>query len=189
MSDPTPTETELKIPVPDLDSVRQRLADSNAREIHAAEREVNVLFDSADGDMTRADRVLRLRRMGRARRLTLKGPPRFEGQIKHREELELEVGDVETMAAILDRLGFQPTLRYEKDRETWEIHGVTVTLDHTPMGDFVELEGAADRLAAAAESIGVAVADAVRGSYISLWQEYRAQNPGLDLPTDMVFPS
>ena len=188
MSGPTPTETELKIPVLDLDSVRQRLADSHARQIHAAEREVNILFDSADGDMARTDRVLRLRRMGDARRLTLKGPPRFEGQIKHREELELEVSDIEMMAAIFHRLGFQPMVRYEKDRESWQVDGVTVTLDHTPMGDFVELEGAADRLAAAAESIGVKVGDAVRGSYISLWQEYRAQNPGLDLPTDMVFP-
>jgi adenylate cyclase class 2 len=168
--------------------VRQRLADSNARQIHGAERELNILFDSATGDMTRTDRVLRLRRMGRTRRLTLKGPPRFEGQIKHREELELEVGDIEMMAAILHRLGFEPTVRYEKDREAWETDGVTVTLDHTPMGDFVELEGAADRLAAVAESIGVKVGHAVRGSYISLWQEYRTQHPDLDLPTDMVFP-
>ena len=189
MNDTTPTETELKIPVRDLCAVRDRLTASEARRVHPAEREMNILLDSTDRDMAGSGRVLRLRRIGERQRLTLKGPPRFDGPIKHREELEVEVSDIELLAAILDRLGFAPVLRYEKDRETWSTGGVTVALDHTPMGDFVELEGAAERLTLAASAIGVDVGDAVRGSYVSLWQDHRAQNPGLDLPEDMVFPS
>jgi adenylate cyclase class 2 len=187
MSDPSSTETELKIPVADLPAVRHRLAEANARRIHPAEREVNLVFDSSDGRISRGECLLRLRRIGDSRRLTFKGPPRFEGRIKHREELEVEVSDIDLVTAILQRLGYTPVLRYEKDRETWDAGGVTVTLDHTPMGDFVELEGPSTRLVETAESIRIDVADAVEGSYIALWQEHRNRHPDRDLPQDMVF--
>jgi hypothetical protein len=35
--------------------------------------------------------------------------------------------------------------------------------------------------------LGLDIAAAVRGSYVSLWQDYRASHPTLDLPFDMVF--
>ena len=41
---------------------------------------------------------------------------------------------------------------------------------------------------ALAARLGLEVADAVRASYVSLWQEHRASHPELDLPSDMVFP-
>ena len=79
-------------------------------------------------------------------------------------------------------------LRYEKDRETWTSAGVTVTLDHTPMGDFVELEGPAGELVRMAGDLEVDADAAVRDSYPSLWRAYRVRHPELDLPEDMVFP-
>ncbi len=184
----TPTETELKIPVGDLDAVRRRLAASpGAHQAHPVEREVNTLLDTVDGQLATAGRVLRLRRIGDRRQLTLKGPASFEGTIKHREELELDVDDAQVLAEILKRLGFGPVIRYEKDRESWRVDGVTVALDHTPMGDFVELEGPADRLVALASGLGIDPERAVRDSYISLWQEHRRAHPELGLPRDMVF--
>ena len=45
------------------------------------------------------------------------------------------------MLEILDHLGLQVVARYEKDREMWLVDEVSVVLDHTPMGDFVEVEG------------------------------------------------
>jgi adenylate cyclase class 2 len=188
MTEPTPTETELKIPVPGLEPVRNRLeALAAAHRNHPSLREVNILLDSAAGELEASGSVLRLRSIGERRVLTLKGPPRFEGAVKHREELELEVTDIELMSAILDRLGFAPVLRYEKDRESWRVEEVTVTLDHTPMGDFVELEGPADRLEALASELGVDPHAAVRGSYVELWAEHRTAHPGRGLPVDMVF--
>jgi adenylate cyclase class 2 len=129
-----------------------------------------------------------LRTIGDRQLLTLKGPARYLGRIKQREELELELNDAVSMIAILERLGFQEHLRYEKDRETWRVRAVTVTLDHTPLGDFAEIEGPETDLERIAVLIGLDPSSAVRGSYPSLWQDYRSHHPELELPTDMVFP-
>ena len=187
MTGGAPTETELKIPVSDLEPIRIRLASIGGQLVHAVQREVNTLFDSGALELASAGRVLRLRRIGDRQILTMKGPARYEGKIKHREELETEVGDVNILAAIFRHLGADPVLRYEKDRETWQIDPVIITLDHTPMGDFVELEGPADRLAPLAEDMGIDASAAVRESYVSLWQEYRSRHPDLQLSKDMVF--
>lgn len=189
MTDGPPVETELKIPIGDLAGVRARLEACGAQQIHPAQRETNVLLDSPTGDVTAAGRVLRLRRIGDRCTLTLKGPATFTGNIKSREELEIEVSDLEALAAILARLGFGPVRRYEKDRESWRAGGVTVTLDHTPMGDFVELEGPTDQLGPTAAELALDVDSAVRGSYPDLWLSFRDQHPELDLPNDMVFSS
>ncbi len=158
-----------------------------ARQLHPRQREENTLLDTAGGQLAAAGRVLRLRRIGDRELLTLKGPARYEGAIKHREELEIVVSDVEQLASIFDRLGYRSVVRYEKDRESWRVNEVTVTLDHTPMGDFVELEGPAERLVALASQLDIDPERAVRGSYIGLWQDYRTAHPELALPEDMVF--
>lgn len=188
MDETTPRETEIKIPVPNLDTIRSLLPSVGGHQAHPSLREVNVLFDTEARDLDRQGRVLRLRRVGERQIVTMKGPARFEGPIKHREELETGVGDIELVSAIFQRLGLQPVLRYEKDRESWRVGSVTVTLDHTPMGDFVELEGPAELLEALATEIGANPAAGVRDSYVRLWQIYRERHPELDLPHDMVFP-
>jgi len=62
-----------------------------------------------------------------------------------------------------------------------------VVLDHTPMGDFVEVEGPSHTLETTARAIGLDPSTAVRGSYLSLWREYRERRIHEDLPRDMVF--
>ena len=180
-------ESELKIQVTDLVGVRERLQATDAVLVHAPLRELNLLFDSRDRELSTAGRVLRLRTIGDRQLLTFKGPARFLGRIKQREELELELNDAVSMVAILERLGYQELLRYEKDRETWRVGAVTVTLDHTPLGDFAEIEGSETELDRIAVLIGLDPLSAVRGSYPSLWRDYRSHHPELELPTDMVF--
>lgn len=182
-----PVEIELKIPVADLATVRSRLVAAEAHQLHGPLREVNLLLDSADHGVAAAGRVLRLRSVGERHLLTLKGPPSFHGALKEREELELEVADQTTMVALLERLGYRTVLRYDKDRESWRLGSTVVTLDHTPMGDFVEIEGPRTELHLAATSIGLDPGAAVHGSYVSLWHDYRRDHPELGLPSDMVF--
>jgi hypothetical protein len=64
-----------------------------------------------------------------------------------------------------------------------------VTLDHTPMGDYVEVEGMPRELYGVARMLGLDPLTAVPGSYVSLWQQYRSARPELGLPADMVFPT
>jgi adenylate cyclase class 2 len=180
-------ETEVKIPVQELAAVRQRLEQEGARCLQPLQREVNLLLDSDDRRLMASGQALRLRAFAGRWTLTFKGRSSYQGAVKRRDEIELEVDEQEVLMAILERLGYCPTLRYEKDRELWRLDQVEVALDHTPMGDFVELEGDAPELERAAERLGLEVERAVRGSYIRLWQRLREDEPHRQLPEDMVF--
>jgi adenylate cyclase class 2 len=182
-----PVESELKIPVTDLASIRTALSDAGAVLRRSMAREINYLLDADDSRLKAAGSLLRLRRHAGTALLTFKGPATFSGAIKERPEYETEIEDLQRMIDILEHLGFTVFMRYEKDREEWLLERVAVVLDHTPMGDFVELEGPPERLEQVAESLGIDVAEAVHGSYISLWHDHRRGHPELDLPFDMVF--
>jgi adenylate cyclase class 2 len=182
-------EAEIKIPVVDLDSVREALARANAKAEHPRAREINLLLDTDDGRLQDAGSVLRLRRYGLRHILTFKGPAVFRGPIKERPEHEIDIEDTDRMLEILNHLGLRVVVRYEKDREMWLVDEISVVLDHTPMGDFVEVEGPQERLQTVARSLGLDPSTAVRGSYVSLWREHRSRHPEKNLPVDMVFPT
>lgn len=186
---PTPLETELKIPVENHVVVRNALRARGASLVTPMAREENLLLDSEDGRLGDAGCVLRLRRYGDARRLTYKGPVSYEGPVKIRPEWEVGIEGLAGLRAIFEELGFSIVARYEKDRETWRLDDAEIVLDHTPMGDFVEVEGPARTIEASALSLGLDPTTAVRGSYPSLWQEYRRQRANGELPSDMVFSS
>lgn len=181
-------ETELKFPVPDLDTVREVLVRQAAAQIHPMAREVNTLLDTDDGRHRRSGSILRLRTYGGQHVVTFKGPVNYLGKIKERAEYEITCDDTGRMAMLFEQLGYSPIARYEKYREVWLLGEATIVLDHTPMGDFVEVEGPPESLEAIAVSLGLDPELAVRGSYLSLWSEYRQRHAQHDLPNDMVFP-
>lgn len=178
-------ESELKVPVTRLDPLKDRLNEVGARQLTAAELEVNILFDTADTRLASNRQVLRVRRVGERTILTYKGPPTWRGAVKQRREIELDVSSSEDAAMLLHALGFLPRLRYEKIRESWTLGEVRIDLDHTPMGDFVEIEGPPEELDSAARRLGVEPAEAVAKSYVSLWCDYRERHP--EAGRDMVF--
>lgn len=178
-------ECELKIPVEGLDSIRRSLVEAGAEQLTGNELEVNILFDTADGGLTSSGQVLRVRRFNGRHLLTFKGPASFAGAVKQRREIELEISSDELISELLHALGYAPWMRYEKQRESWLIGDVRVELDHTPMGDFVELEGPTDLLGETARHLGLDPARALAQSYISLWHAYRRDHP--ELGRDMVF--
>lgn len=180
-------ESELKIPVVGLDHTRNRLAETGAHRLTDAELEINILFDTIGGELATTHQVLRVRRVGDRTILTYKGPASWTGAVKQRREIELHVASAETAAELLHALGYAPWMRYEKIRESWSFDEVRIDLDHTPMGDFVEIEGDPDALEITARRLDLDPADAVAGSYISLWNERRQHQP--DLGRDMVFHS
>ncbi len=87
-----------------------------------------------------AGQALRLRKDERVR-LTYKGPADLSQQITSRTELEVEVSDFETTRRIMDSLGYEVMMIYEKFRTTWQVDGTEVVLDELPMGVFCEIEG------------------------------------------------
>lgn len=185
MSESSPLEQEIKIPVSDLAVGRLRLAGLGATLTAARAFEDNTVFDHPSHRLAETGRLLRLREFAGSWLLTFKGPARFDGAIKIREEIETVVADGEATRALLAALGFQPLWRYQKWREMWTHDGVAVALDETPLGTFVELEGPPERLVPLARTLGLDPAAAVTGSYRDLWFAHRAGDPAV--PWDMLF--
>ena len=177
-------ERELKFALSgqSLDDVRQRLVAAGAQRKRAAARECNWVFDRRD-ELFGSSRLLRLRTDGSGCRLTFKGPPRFEENLKVRDEIEVTVAHAEAMRDLLVRLGYRVVRRYEKVREEWQLGATTVALDHTPIGDFVEFEG--DDAAQAAARMTFDPGTAERRSYLRLYEDWRRDHP--ELPADMMF--
>jgi adenylate cyclase class 2 len=180
-------EQEMKIPVASLEEVRRRLRERGAHLLEPAAFEDNCVLDDSGHALATTGRLLRLRRFGTRCTLTLKGAAAFAGGVKSRSELETEVADAEKTLAILEGLGYRPVRRYQKRRETWSSQRVTVALDETPMGSFVELEGEGTALAGIAVTLGLDPKAAVLGTYLDLWSAFRATHPAV--PEDMVFAS
>lgn len=182
----THQELEIKIPVRDLSKYRDTLISSGAAQVSEPHLERNALFDDAEGRLFSAKKALRVRHARGRGILTFKGAASFEGSIKRREELEVEVSDPELLETILKRLGFIARFRYEKRREEYRWKDCVFALDETPIGNFIEIEGESGPIGEALKALGLSAEDAVKSSYAGLYRRAREDDPRL--PPDMVFP-
>lgn len=184
-----PTEVEVKIRIADRAKILDRLRTSGFRRRVPRHFEANTLYDSSDKALRRDGMILRLRQSGDASVITWKGPG-GPSQYKSRPELETTIGSLETLHEILARLGFTPSFRYEKYRTEFEDGGKArgiVTLDETPIGDFLELEGPGEWIDATAQILGFSRHDYVLDSYGRLYLADCARR-GVE-PKEMVFAS
>lgn len=173
----SPVETEAKIRVPSLPEVKKRIRATGGRRLHARTFEANTLFDVPDGALRESGRSFRVRRYGSKGSVTLKGVARVSGGVKSREELETHVASPEVLAEILRAVGFVPQFRYEKFREVWKVGPTVVCLDETPLGHFVEIEGALAAISRVARAIGLEASDFLSDSYPALWFEAGRRGP------------
>ncbi len=172
-------EVEAKLWVTALDPVISRLEAAGAALRYPRVLERNLRYEDVAGGLTPAGKLLRLRQDSRAR-LTYKGPaltPAVDGQ-QARFEAEVEVGDFDAMARILESLGYRVMMLYEKYRTTYELYGVEVVLDEMPFGAFVEVEGDPARIEQAIAALGLADCPRFQESYGQLFDHVRA-NLGL----------
>lgn len=168
-------ESELKFRVSgesDHAKLRAMLRKRGARLV-GHYREENYRFNGP-GKSTR-NTTLRLRVLNGGPRgiLTAKGPAKFEGGVKIREETEIEVPDVHATLDMLQQLGFRVGWTYPKKRAVWRLDGVDVTLDVLDFGWFVELEGPAEVLPEVAHSLGLDVTGALRDSYSVMARKFQ----------------
>jgi len=179
-------EVEIKLAVPDAKAARALLRREGFRIFHKRVFEANTVFDTADMALRNAGRLLRLRTAGKTVTLTYKGVA-IAGRHKSREEIETGLTSDSAAAAIFHSLGYLPIFRYEKYRT--EFHegsgdGIAM-LDETPVGMYLELEGAPRWIDATARRLGFKRADYITDSYGRLyfvWCEQRGVHP-----THMVF--
>jgi adenylate cyclase, class 2 len=178
-------EQEMKLPVARLDEVRSRLGRGGGVRRQPECMEDNWTFDDEHGSIRGRGCLLRLRVCGEQATLTFKGGASFLGGVKSRLEIETVVGDAGAARELLGALGYSVKRHYQKRREQWLLHGITIALDTTPMGCFVELEGAPEALPGTALYLQLDPSTALRGSYLELWNSYRSTHP--EASPDMVF--
>jgi adenylate cyclase class 2 len=163
-------ETEVKIEVPDAATAQEALRRIGAQLVRARELEDNLLFDDAQKALSRRGIVLRVRQVGETGVLTYKSDRRVSaGGVKSRREVEVRVDAPGRLREILGELGFVHGFRYQKYRETWRYGGCEIVVDETPMGTFLEIEGAEADIHAAAQALGYGREAYLTESYVALF--------------------
>jgi adenylate cyclase class 2 len=133
-------EIEVKFYITDLNRLEQRLQAIGAELIQPRTHEVNLRFDSPDGELSRTRQVLRLRQ-DRKTIVTYKDAGNFEDGVRSRLEIEFTVNDFDAARKLFEALGYKVLLMYEKYRAVYRSGNVLVTLDEMPYGNFAEIEG------------------------------------------------
>ncbi len=167
------TEVEAKFYLGDPDGLRRRLEALGAVLAHPRVHEVNLRFDLPDGSLTRERRVLRLRRDSRAV-LTFKGPTQPGAEVAVRQEIESEVADFDACRRLLEALGYQVSVMYEKFRTTYRLEEMEIVLDELPYGAFCEIEAAdGDSIHRLAGQLGLDWAARITMSYLALFDQLK----------------
>lgn len=132
-------EVEVKARVDDLGRIRQSLEDRGAQRLGSA-RQADTYFDHPERSFADTDEALRVREIDGDATLTYKGP-KLDETTKTREEIDLGVADREDARSILEALDFTPSGTVVKERESYQLGALTVTLDRVEgLGGFVEIE-------------------------------------------------
>jgi adenylate cyclase class 2 len=179
-------ETEIKLSVPDIRTARRMLRAAGFRISRRRVFEANTIFDTPKLSLRRTRTLLRLREAGGVATITYKGAP-VPSRHKSREELETKLKDARVMRTILERLGFRAVWRYEKYRTEYRLDrgAGMATLDETPIGVYLELEGSPRWIDRMARVLGFMHKDYITASYSRLYLE-DCERRGVK-PADMVF--
>lgn len=167
-----PLETEAKFYVRDLGEIEQLLQTLGARCIRPRTHEVNLRFDTPQGDLRRSGRVLRLRQDCQVS-LTYKDGKDVKDGIQVRNEIEFVLNDFEAARRFLEALGYEVQFVYEKYRTIYELDGVEIMLDELPYGNFVEIEGEPAAIRAMADKLSLSWDSATPLSYHALFELLR----------------
>jgi len=181
-------ETEVKIRVGDVEEIESRLRSIGFEEVNSRSFEANTVWDTPERMLRASGEIVRVRDTRGTHVLTYKGKAQTS-KYKSREELECEMSDTQAAARIFERLGLQPMFRYEKYRTEFQRasgDGGIVTVDETPIGNFIELEGTPAWIDATAVELGFSQSEYSTRSYGVLYLDFCAAN-GIE-PRHMVFP-
>ena len=179
-------EIEIKLRVPDLEAARSFIQKAGYEVSVPRSFEVNSIFDTPDAALRQRGALLRLRKAGTKCTMTAKGQE-LEGKHKSRPEYEIVVSDYDAAQGILTQLGYQTVFRYEKFRTEFvnTDQPGTITLDETPIGNFLELEGPADWIDLTADALGFSEPDYIVDSYGTLYYKH-CMKSGV-VPSHMIF--
>lgn len=165
-------EREIKLRFESPDAARAAIAAAGLTPLHCRRLQDDCLLDTRDEQLRRQRAALRVRIESGRSLLTFKGPVQPAALMKTREELETIVADGPLLIRILGELGFFVWFRYEKYREEFGHQDVTVAIDETPAGTFVEVEGSEAGIQATAQALGRRPEEYIVDSYFRVWAQH-----------------
>jgi adenylate cyclase class 2 len=177
-------EREVKLQFDTPDAAREAVVATGATPLRCRRLQEDALLDTDDEAIRQRGCALRIRTESGKSLLTLKGPVQ-SGTMKIRDEHETVVSDGAVVQRIFEELGLHVWFRYEKYREEYAAEDVTVAIDETPVGTFVEIEGGEPGILAFTEALGRSPDDFILDSYRSLFIKHRVEF-GIE-GSDMVF--
>ena len=142
--------------------------------------EDNLILDDAGKALRQRGVLLRLRKYGEQATMTVKSGAKGVEGLKVKEEREVRVEDFGETLAILQTLGYFSNFRYQKYRRNFDLLGTVASLDETPIGCYLELEGEPQAIRAAAAKLGQDMAQGMTQSYRDLFRAFHPKG-------DMVF--
>lgn len=167
------TEIEVKFHITDRQAIRRRIlsfgASSDGRVF-----ETNIRFDTPGDDLLRSGALLRLRRDSRSILTYKSRPSEKDPEFKVYSELEVTVGDHDSMRRILEALGFKAVQLYEKYRETFSFDRAVICLDTMPFGEFIEIEGERDAIRDLAKRLSLDWDCRILLNYLEIFKRLRA---------------
>ncbi len=166
-------EVEVKIAIDGVDQTKAMLRRAGFRISKRRRFEANAVFDTPARELRNTRQLLRVRQVGKDVILTYKGPGN-SGKHKSREEVETHLRDAQAIHLIFAKLGFEVSFLYEKYRTEMRRPGSegVVTVDETPIGNFLELEGPPDWIDRTAALLGYPESSYVTASYGGLYLEW-----------------
>lgn len=138
--------------------------------------ETNIIFDTPENQLEKKGFLLRLRKKNGYGILTLKRPKAVgisENRYKIKEEIESRVTDFDSIKTILLALGFEIFFIYEKYREIYKNQNVLITIDRTPIGNFIEIEGNARQIDQISKKLGFSQQDYIVEDYFVLFRKIK----------------
>ncbi len=165
-------EIEVKFLLKDLTALIQKIDQLDLSCTQKRVHEFNLRYDLPDGRLVTKKQVLRLRQDTQAL-LTFKGPGVLDEGVLLRKEIEVSVSDFDTARRLLEALGYQVIMMYEKYRANYLMDGVILSVDETPFGLFIELEGESPaQVKSAASLLGLDWRQRINLSYSALLDQY-----------------
>lgn len=177
-------EVEVKFFLTDAIDVKQCLLALGAS--HGPQVfESNTCFDDNQANLQQKGQLLRLRK-DQTCRLTFKSKPaNADQEVKVYREFEVEVGDFDEMAALLDGLGFHAVQIYEKYRQTFTLQATEICIDTMPFGSFLEIEGSKTQIIAVSRQLKLPWEKRILSNYLAIFEILRKDH---QLPfTDVTF--
>ena len=161
-------EIEVKIRIEHLDGIKEQIQSQDVELIKERHSQDDTFYDWPSFDLRKKRHALRVRKINNKTFLTFKGPEQKSRKFKIREEFETEVKNEKHLRKIIKSLGLQPVFQYQKFRTVYRKKKLTICLDETPIGDFLELEGQQSEIVRFARALNFSKDDFIKKDYVQL---------------------